>query len=67
LTQAENTRKSLATQAERNPFFRSLNDAVGKSEFPPFAVLAKYLAPGGGMVVDDETGFHYMAFGLRRK
>lgn len=64
---AENTRKSLAEQAERNPFFRSLNDAMTKNQLPPFGVFAKYLAPGGGMVVDDETGFHYMAFGLKRK
>lgn len=67
LAQAENTRQMLSDRADRNPFFRSLNDAVTKNALPPFAVFAKYLAPGGGMVVDDETGIHYMAFGLRRK
>lgn len=67
LAQAENTRQALASRSDGNPFFRSLNDAVSKNPLPPFAVFAKYLAPGGGMLVDDETGFHYMAFGLRRK
>lgn len=67
VAKAENTRQMLAAQAERNSFFRGLNDAVSKNALPPFGVFAKYLAPGGGMVVDDETGIHYMAFGLRRK
>ena len=26
-----------------------------------------YLAPGGGVVTNDETGFHYTAFALKRK
>ena len=57
----------LANQAEDNPFFRALNDAVTKNPLPPFAVIAQYLAPGGAIVTDDETGLHYTAFGLRRE
>ena len=34
---------------------------------PAFSVLAKYFAPGGGMMVNDETGIHYMTFTLKRK
>jgi hypothetical protein len=34
---------------------------------PPFEVLQRYLAPGGTVVVDDETGLHYTDFSLRRK
>jgi hypothetical protein len=30
-------------------------------------VLAKYLAPSGSMIVNDETGYHYMAFTLKRQ
>jgi hypothetical protein len=34
---------------------------------PPFEVLQRYLAPGGTVVVDDDTGLHYTDFSLRRK
>ncbi|NQU22859.1 MAG: hypothetical protein HQ567_16400 [Candidatus Nealsonbacteria bacterium] len=64
---AEGTRDQLRNGAENNPFFKSLNTALDKNPLPPFAVLRQYLAPGGAMVVDDETGIHYMAFSLKRK
>jgi hypothetical protein len=67
LATARSTQTRLANQAEDNPFFRALNDAVTKNPLPPFAVIAQYLAPGGAIVTDDETGIHYTAFGLRRE
>lgn len=66
LATAQSTQSRLANQAENNEFFRVLNDAVKKNPLPPFAVIAKYLAPSGAIITDDETGIHYMAFGLRR-
>ncbi len=53
--------------AEGNPFFTALYNALDKHELPPFSVISKYLAPGGGFLVDEETGLHYMSFGLRRE
>ena len=53
--------------ADNNPFFKSLYTAMDKHELPPFSVIAKYLAPGGGFLVDEETGLHYMSFSLRRE
>ncbi|MFM7843189.1 MAG: hypothetical protein ACKPEY_03015 [Planctomycetota bacterium] len=67
LALADNTRQNLAGAAQNNPVFRVLNEALEKNPLPPFSVLAQYLSPGGGMVTSDETGFHYTAFGLRRK
>lgn len=67
LAQAEDTKKQLARGAEDNPFFRDVDQALKDNPLPPFSVLAKYLAPGGGMMVNDETGFHYMSFTLRRE
>ncbi|MCH7726618.1 MAG: hypothetical protein IH991_09090 [Planctomycetes bacterium] len=61
------TRKSLATGAEDNEFLSVLNKALKDNPLPPFAELAKHLAPGGGLVINDETGFHYMGFTLKRK
>ena len=40
---------------------------MDEQPLPPFAVLQRYLAPGGVTVTDDETGLHYTAFSLRRK
>ncbi|MHB1034224.1 MAG: DUF3352 domain-containing protein [Pirellulales bacterium] len=67
LAVSDRTRESLKKQAENNPFFRTLNQALESNPLPPFEVLAKYFAPEGGVLVDDETGFHYTAFSLRRE
>ena len=67
LIRAENTQKGLASAAEGNPFLKNVDKALKDNPLPAFSVLAKYFAPGGGMMVNDETGFHYMAFTLRRK
>ncbi|MHB0959803.1 MAG: hypothetical protein ACYC0X_30245 [Pirellulaceae bacterium] len=60
------TRRRLEEAAPSNPAFRALNDALKANPLPPFAAIAKYLAPGGGMMVSDETGIHYTAFALKR-
>jgi len=67
LASAENTRTRLAEQADKNRFFGSLNQALSQNPLPPFAVLAEYMAPAGGMIVNDETGIHYMTFTLKRQ
>lgn len=64
---AEDTKRQLARGAQDNPFFQDVEKAMKDNPLPPFSVLAKYFAPGGGMMVNDETGFHYMSFTLRRK
>lgn len=60
-------RERLREVSENNGFFKSMLSALEKHELPPFSVIAKYLAPGGGFLVDDETGLHYMSFALRRE
>jgi hypothetical protein len=67
MANAENTRKRLADQANRNPFFNSVQQALKDHPLPPFEVISEYMAPGGGMLVSDPTGIHYMTFGLKRK
>ncbi len=67
LVRAENTQKGLESASENNDFLRNVNKALKDNPLPAFSVLAKYFAPGGGMVVNDETGIHYMTFTLRRK
>jgi hypothetical protein len=64
---ADSTRDSLKKQAEKNPFFKSLDSSLQKSPLPPFEVIQQYLAPGGSMAVDDASGLHFMEFTLRRK
>lgn len=67
LVRAENTQKGLDTAAENNDFLRGVSKALKDNPLPAFSVLAKYFAPSGGMMVNDETGFHYMTFTLKRK
>lgn len=66
LATASATQSRLAAASENNRAFRALNGALTNNPLPPFAVLARYLAPGGALVTDDETGIHYTAFSLRR-
>ncbi len=59
-------RQRLDGGAETNPVFRALSGALNENPLPPFSVVAQYLAPGGGMLTNDSTGFHYTGFTLRR-
>lgn len=60
-------RERLRRVSDNNGFFKALLAALEKHELPPFSVIAKYLAPGGGFLVEEETGLHYMSFSLRRE
>jgi hypothetical protein len=57
----------LEEAAKTNQAMRALHQALKDNPLPPFADIAKYLAPGGGLMVSDETGIHYTAFGLKRE
>jgi hypothetical protein len=63
----EDAKRFLERRSEDNPFLRGVDQALKDNPLPPFSVLAKYLAPSGGMMTADETGFHYMTFTLKRK
>jgi hypothetical protein len=67
LALSQQVRDGLKTQATANPFFKTLQSALESHPLPPFEVLQRYLAPGGAVIVDEETGLHYTAFTLRRK
>jgi hypothetical protein len=67
LAVGEHARAGLKAQAKNNPFFKTLNSALESHPLPPFEVLQRYLAPGGSVVVDDDTGLHHTGFSLRRK
>ncbi len=56
----------LRRRAGDNPILKAAAAALESNPLPPFEVLERYLAPGGAMLVDDETGLHYMSFTLRR-
>jgi hypothetical protein len=58
---------NLERMSENNPFFTALVTAVRSKKLPPFEVIAKYLAPGGAFLVDEETGLHYTGFSMRRE
>ena len=67
LVTSKDVRAQLGQGAANAPFLKTLEKALDDNPLPPFSVLQQYFAPSGGMVVDDETGIHYMAFGLKRK
>ena len=67
LLKSEGVQGELSRRAETEDFFKSVQGVMQENPLPPFSVIAQYLAPGGGVVTNDETGFHYTAFGLKRK
>jgi hypothetical protein len=67
LATSENTREQLSQRAADNDFMSGLDRVMRDNPLPPFATIQQYLAPGGGMITDDETGIHYMGFALRRE
>jgi hypothetical protein len=67
LAQSERIRGKLKDEAGRKPFFKSINSTLEANPLPPFEVLRQYLAPGGAIITDDETGIHYMDFTLKRR
>jgi hypothetical protein len=46
--------------------FHVASRALKDKSAAPFATLQKYLAPGGAVLTEDETGFDYTSFVLRR-
>lgn len=65
LANGDQARQFLGQQGQDNPFFKSLNSSLKSHPLPPFAVLEQYLAPSGGLVLEDETGLHYIGFALK--
>jgi hypothetical protein len=67
LATGDTSRQRLSQGAENNRFFRALDDALRDNPLPPFAKIARYLAPSGSLLTNDESGLHYVSFTLRRK
>lgn len=67
LATSDATNQWLQESAQNNRFLKNVGSALDKNPLPPFEVLSKYLAPSGGVVVDDDTGFHYVGVTLRRE
>jgi hypothetical protein len=65
LLTAETTLQWLADRSD-NPGARAVNEALTDNPLPAFSVISKYLAPGGGILTNEETGIHYVDFVLRR-
>ena len=65
LLESENTKDVLYERAEENPIYGILNKLVEENELPPFDDVAKYFPPQGSFMINDETGFHLLAFQRR--
>ncbi len=65
LAQTENTKELLSSGAENNKYVAGLKRVMDENPLPPFDDLVKYFPPQGGFVVNDETGFHLLAFEKR--
>lgn len=66
LVQADTTRDFIGQRAERNDFFKNLQGNLDTNPLPDFNVISQYLAPSGAIMVDDETGLHWIGFSLKR-
>ncbi len=67
LLTSEETRDKMEENKEKSAVLRALVETLEENKLPPFEVLAKYLAPGGGIIYDTDTGYHGISFSLRNK
>lgn len=65
LLTSEKTRALIDENKEGNAFLKALADAMEENQLPPFDVLTPYLAPGGGILYDTDSGYHGITFTLR--
>jgi hypothetical protein len=67
LLTSERTRELIEENKQDNPVLTALADVLDQHKLPPFDVLAPYLAPGGAIFYDTDTGYHAIGFTLRNK
>jgi hypothetical protein len=63
----EQNRERMKKAGENNKFFSEIDDALTQHPLPPFSAVEKYFAPTGGVLTNEETGFHFVQFSLKRK
>ncbi|MGY8766904.1 MAG: hypothetical protein ACKVH8_00565 [Pirellulales bacterium] len=66
MAQAESTTQMLDSRSENNQFFGALSKTMKENPLPPFSVISKYMAPSGSIMINDETGIHFLGFALKR-
>jgi len=59
-------RKRIHDRAERDRGAKMLDSVLQSTVLPPLSAIQAYLAPSGAVLFDDESGLHYVAFGLKR-
>jgi hypothetical protein len=64
---SENTKSLLERGAEENEYVRGLRNAYEDNPLPDFEDVKRYFPPAGGFVVSDQTGFHFLFFGMKPK
>jgi hypothetical protein len=67
LLTSEKTRALIEEHKEDNPGLQALADVMDQNKLPPFEVLAPYMAPGGGIFYDTDSGYHAISFKLRNE
>lgn len=67
MLQTDEMKQRIHERREENSFFATLDDAFRENRFPAFAVIAQYFAPSGTAIFNEESGLHYVSFGLRRQ
>jgi hypothetical protein len=67
LAKSDTTRDTLRNMGQNMAPLKALNQGLEKNPLPPWSAISRYIAPGGSMAVNDDSGIHYMQFSLKRK
>ena len=65
MVNSKNVRDVLKEGSENSEFARRMREVLTDNELPEFEHFLQYIAPVGGVMVNDESGFHYMGFALK--
>ncbi|MFT7631613.1 MAG: hypothetical protein ACI87E_002651 [Mariniblastus sp.] len=66
IASSEQANSLMGRGAEGNKYLAGIKARMDENPIPEFETLQKYFQPAGGFATTDETGYHFMAFGLRR-
>ena len=67
LAKGESVKGLLDMGAVENKYLAGLKGRLEENPLPDFEDVKKYFLPSGAFATVDDTGYHFLTFGLREK
>ncbi len=67
LLKTDSVNGMISSGAEGNKYIAGIKNRLDKNPLPDFDDIKKYFKPSGSFATTDDTGYHFLIFGLREK